>query len=132
MNYLILSQPNIDRAWQLSAALWELASPSNVQASERRKTTYWSAPINHPTTGAVALPLPTSAEFIHPEADLSNLQPFLANASEAEQKGVAALIASHVGNRMSFAEALSAAPSFQSQIKTREQLESDGWFPSEI
>ena len=126
MNYLILSTPTLEYGWQLSAALWQLSSPANVQQSEGRETQYWSAPIEY--NGAVALPLPDSDEFIHPEADLSNLLPFLAAATDAEREGVAALIASHAGERMSFAEALSAAPSFQSQIRTRAQLEADGWF----
>lgn len=128
MNYLILSQPSLEYGWELSAALWQLASPANVQQSEGRETAYWSAPIQH-SDGRVALPLPDSAEFIHPDADLSVLAQFISTAPAEEQQGVAAMIAEHKGGRMSFAEALSAAPSFAAQTRTREQMEADGWFP---
>ena len=133
MNYLILSQPDLDRAWQLSAALWQLSSPASVQATEGRETTHWSQPIAHPQTGAVALPLPDSAEFIHPSADIAAIEPFLDETLTAPEKAAAiAFIDQARNSRLSFSQVLGATPSLQDQIKTREQMEANGWFPSDI
>jgi len=132
MNYLILSEPSIDRAWSLSAALWQLSSPASVQASEGRETTYWSGPIKHPTSGAVALPLPESAEFIHPSADISVIEPFLDSAlTDYEKAAAIAVIEEARSKRLSFSQVLGATPSLQDQIKPKDDMEASGWFVEE-
>ena len=133
MNYLILSQPDLDRAQNLSAAIWNLSSPLAVQQSKGRVTTHWSNPIQHPTTGAVALPLPAAAEFIDQAADIAGVAPFLNGVLNAsEQSAVAGKINSAKGNRLSFSSILTSAPSLSNKIKTQEQMEADGWFPIPI
>ena len=132
MNYLILSQPDIDRAWQLSAALWELSSPESVQTAEGRGTKYWSAPIEHPTSGAVALSLPDYAEHIHPSADMAKVAPFLNGVLNAsEQASVAGKIGEAKSSRMAFSTILTDAPSLKNKIRTQPEMEADGWFPNE-
>lgn len=132
MNYLILSSPNMDRAWSLSAAMWELSSPADVQLAEGRQTTHWVAPIKHPTQNLVALPLPETDEYIHPSADMAKLAPFLNGILTAnEQTATAQTVLERRGGRMNFSTVLTAAPSLQNKIKTQAEMEAAGWFPAE-
>ena len=133
MNYLILSQPDLDRAWNLSAAIWKLSSPVSVQDAEGRQTTHWSEPVQHPTTGEVALALPDYPEYIHTAADMRSVSPYLTDVlSENERTAVGDQVRGAKGGRLSFSAILGNAPSLTSKIKTQEQMEADGWFPDAI
>jgi len=121
MKYLILTTPTVDHAKQMSAALWSLARPSSTGS-----TRYAVGHIVHPSGDAFALVLGDYTQRVDPDADVDGFVAALP-IPESEKDDVRALLNGARGSRLTVAEFL--PPSLAANLRTREELDADGWFP---
>jgi hypothetical protein len=108
--YLLLGQSGEEYAKALSAGLWKLSRPN----ADNETTSYYTGWITH-DDGRVALYVPEDTQPINGGADIEAFMPLVT------KEGIPA------EELAQFA----ASPTFSADLRTREQLEADGWFPTE-
>ena len=121
MKYLILTTPTVEHAEAMSAALWSLARPTSTGG-----TRYAVGHIAHPSGDAIALVLGDYTQRVDPDADVDAFVAALP-IPEDEKDDVRALLNDARGSRLTVAEFL--PPSLAANLRTREELDADGWFP---
>ena len=128
MPYLLLNETT---GPTLSAALWDLGRPPEIR-SEEDVTKYHSSWTEHPDTGQQALRLPESTSLlIHEQADVQSFYDLVGQwlgpdaAGEVQQVVEANDLAE---SRVMVQDVLPSAVS--DQVRTRDEMESDGWFPA--
>ena len=126
--YLLLGQSGEEYAKALSAGLWKLSRPN----ADNETTQYYSGWITH-ADGRVALHVPDDTQPIHGKSDVAAFLPLITKEGLPQQAidGFANAITNSKGKRLSFLSILQASPTFKADLRTREQLETDGWFPTE-
>ena len=131
MKYVILpAETDIAKGWALSAAVYAFSRPPEIKAADD-VTAYYTSPVQHPTTGAVALPLPeTETIKAHPQSTkdgvLALLSPYL---TQAEIDGLTTLMPAVNGTRVNVLTVIQDnLPSLAGQVNTYTQLDNDGWF----
>ena len=126
--YLLLGQSGEEYAKALSAGLWKLSRPN----ADNETTSYYTGWITH-DDGRVALHVPDDTQPINGGADIEAFMPLVTKegipAEELAQ--FSGVLSAHKGKRLSFLTILQASPTFSADLRTREQLEADGWFPTE-
>jgi len=132
MKYIVLpGETDIQKGWDISAAAFAFSRPPAVR-SAGDVTTHYTSPIQHPTTGAVALPLPEDDVITaHPQSSkdglLSLLSPYL---TQAEIDGLTTLMPSLNGTDVNLLSVIEdSLPTLAAQIKTRDELDANGFFP---
>ena len=129
MNYLILTQPSEEYARAVSHELWMLARPRGISDGETSQ--YFCGVITH-ADGRVAIGPLDGTQPVHADADeLSFGQLIGAAITEEEEDAIIAAITEAKGGSIRILDLIEASPSLSSNLRTREQLEADGWFPSE-
>lgn len=130
MSYLVLSQPSEAYAEAISAALWGISRPASVRSEKDSQFyTSWSV---HPTSGSVALYVPDETQPVHVDADIDELMGLIDQAvTMDEANAIRAIIEGRKGQRINFLEVLQASPSLSPNLKTRDELDAQGWFPSQ-
>ena len=127
MSYLLLSQP---KAEEYSAALWGISRPPSVRSE--RDTQLYTSWLTHPDTGAQALFVPDDTRPVHVDADLQPLLDRMAPAiTEDELTAITEAVEASRGGRISFKSLVEASPSLSVNLRTKAQLEADGWFPAD-
>lgn len=122
--YLILSQPNEAYARGLSRKLFQLARPN---PAARDVTTHWASVIKH-SDGRVSLVFPDELLPLSMLADTNALPDAIGAALPAAQRDkLRADILANRGKRVAMKTFLPVA--FVNNLKTREQMRADGWFP---
>lgn len=121
MEYLVLTQPSIEYAKQISKFLYSLSVPSQDQA-----TKYFNGWITHPTTGSVALVFGTEEIPIHPHGNAILLVDTIRQAiTEPEATEIETRI-----NEGGTAKPLDFLPqSLSSNLLTEQQAKDNGWLP---
>lgn len=121
-----------EQAEPFSRALCRLMRPSHLR-SERDVTDLYCPIHYHESNGWAALDLPdTETVPVHLEATgaelLAEMQIFTQKGSLTEQEagGIAMAVGAFVGKPVRIADFV--PPSWQDKIKTREQMEEEGWF----
>jgi len=130
MKYLILTQPSIEYAELVSQCIWIARYPEEVRLGGEQ-TQYYCGYIVHPSSGDIALVFPDEPLVVHP---MRKLQPLVdtikAPLPEEEKQN----IQDHFDGLFPRETALyiddALPPIFASNLKTREQMESAGWFNS--
>lgn len=131
MNYLVLSTPSEPYAAAISSALWGLARPPAVRKPE--DTQNYTSWIVKPDESAVALFVPDDTRPVHPAADLQPLLDLMAPAiTDAELTAITEAVESARGGRIRFKSLVEASPSLSANLRTKAQLEADGWFPANL
>lgn len=128
MTYLILSQPSEDYANAVSHELWMLARPRNISDGETSQI------LCHPkihADGRIALGPLDGAQPVHADADELSFAGLIGHAvTEAEEDAIIAAITEAKGGSIDIVALIEASPSLSPNLRTREQLEADGWFNS--
>lgn len=141
--YLILHENSIEKAKEISAKIWRMTMPS----TEGNVTQYYTNWIEHPTDGRVAIQVLgeavpqqvdgetvysfTDALKVHPDANPDGLVDAIGAAvTDNERKGMKDKLKTRKGGSASLLEFSMGTPSLAKKLKTREQMESDGWFPA--
>lgn len=130
MSYLILSTPSIDYANAISHELWLLVRPASVGADET--TQYYTGRYAHPDGQEVAIGPINGPQPIHEDADEAALSDLIGPAiTEDEKAFVTQSIIDAKGGSLSIMEMVSSIDSLSPQLRTREQLDAAGWFPTD-
>lgn len=131
MKYVTLpGETDIQKGWDISAAVFAFSRPPEIRAAGD-VTTHYTSPIQHPTTGAVALPLPEDdAITAHPQSGkdglLSLLSPYL---TQAETDGLTTMMPSLNGTKVNLLSVIEDnLPTLATQIRTRQEMTEEGWF----
>jgi hypothetical protein len=127
MKYLVLSAADaitLDRAFQ-----------SLAQPSQSVETTRHLGHVEHPTRDEQALKLPSGVTlYVQPDADVANFKALVADwLGDPAADEVEAILDSKRGEHVVVKDFIEAstevASAVDGQIKTRSELETDGWFP---
>lgn len=128
--YLILSSPSIEYAEDLSRELWMLARPRGI--SDNETSQFFCGWYTHPTSGKVALGPVDDLLNIHELADVDSFSGLIyAEVNSSDNSRINQDIYSGRGGSVNVYELLGATGSFADNTRTREQLETQGWFPTE-
>jgi len=129
MTYLILSQPSKEYGQAVSHELWMLARPRGISDGETSQ--YYCGVITH-ADGRVAIGPLDGAQPVHINADeFSFVELIGAAITEEEEAGIAAAITEAKGGSIDIVALIESSPSLSPNLRTREQLEADGWFPAQ-
>ncbi len=128
MSYLILSTPSLPYADAISHELWLLVRPASVGGDEtsqfycgrcKNGDEVCIGPINGP-------------QPIHKDADELTLAALIGPAvTEEEEDFIIQSIADAKGGSLSILEMISEIDSLSPNLRTREQLEAEGWFSTD-
>jgi len=140
MNYLILSQPSVDYARSISSSLWALSRPEHVRDAKDVSQLYTSWLVH--TDGRVALYLPDETKHVHSDGDVDSFCGLIGNPDvtitttdeEGVERSETATMSEHLNSLRGGSInplALIQSTAFTANLKTRTELEADGWFPSE-
>jgi hypothetical protein len=127
MKYLVLDTAD---AITLDQAFQSLAQPS-----QDVETTRHLGHVEHPTEDQQALKLPSGVTlYVQPDADVSSFAALVADWLNADAAAeVEAMLESKRGEHVIVRDFIEAstevASAVDGQIKTRSELEADGWFP---
>ena len=127
--YLILSTPSEDYAKAVSHELWMLARPRGISDSE---TSQFYCGVQKHTDGRIAIGPLDGTQPVHADADELSFGQLIGQAiTEEEEAGIVASITEAKGGSISIVGLIEASPSLSPNLRTREQLEAAGWFPTE-
>ena len=128
MTYLILSQPSEEYAKAVSHELWMLARPRGISSSETSQ--YFCGVLTH--DGQVAIGPLDGTQPVHANADELSFGHLIGEAiTEEEEAGIVAAITEAKGGSIDIVALISLSPSLSPNLRTRAQLESDGWFSTD-
>ena len=125
---LILSTPSIAYANSISAELWNLTRPTSVRKNET--TSKYCGTFEHPTEDKVAIGPLTENIRIHLGANENKFIELVSAAvTEEEAQALPQAIADAKGRKVNIVEVVTAAaPSLTDNFRTKEEMESEGWF----
>ena len=128
--YLILSTPSLPYADAISHELWLLERPMAVRDSETSQNlckTYL-----HPDKTKVCLGPLEGTHPIHKDASEFALADLIAPAiTDDEEAYIVQTISEAKGGSISILQMIYSIDSLAINLRTREQLEAEGWFPTE-
>ena len=128
--YLILSTPSIEYADAISHELWMLARPRGISHGETSQ--FFCGRYVHPVSGAVCIGPIEQPQNVHEDADeLAFADLISAAVTEVEELAIIDAIEDAKGGTIQLLDIIIASPSLSPNLRTREQLESAGWFPTE-
>ena len=128
--YLILSTPSIEYADAISHELWMLARPRGISHGETSQ--FFCGRYVHPVSGAVCIGPIEQPQNVHEDADeLAFADLISAAVTEPEEQAIIDAIEAAKGGAIQLLDIISASPSLSPNLRTREQLESAGWFQTD-
>ena len=127
--YLILSQPSQEYANAVSHELWMLARPRGLSDNE---TSQFYCGVHVHSDGRVAIGPIDQPQQVHANADELSFAQLIGNAvTEAEEQAIIDAIVEAKGGTIQLLDIIAASPSLSPNLRTYEQLDADGWFPTE-
>jgi len=127
--YLILSQPSQEYANAVSHELWMLARPRGLSDNE---TSQFYCGVHVHSDGRVAIGPIDQPQQVHANADELSFAELIGNAvTEAEKQAIIDAIVEAKGGTIQLLDIIAASPSLSPNLRTYEQLDADGWFPTE-
>jgi len=127
--YLILSQPSQEYANAVSHELWMLARPRGLSDNE---TSQFYCGVHVHSDGRVAIGPIDQPQQVHANADELSFAELIGNAvTEAEEQAIIDAIVEAKGGTIQLLDIIAASPSLSPNLRTYEQLDADGWFPTE-
>ena len=130
MSYLILSTPSIEYADAISHELWLLVRPQSVGGSET--TQFYTGRYAHPDGEKVAIGPIGGSQPIHKDADEIPLAQLIGAALTADEEAfIENTIYDAKGGSLSVVAMLYSIDSLSINLRTREQMVEEGWFPVE-
>ena len=129
MNYLILTSPSEEYARAVSHELWMLARPRGISDSE---TSQYFCGVKTHADGRVAIGPLDGTQPVHADADEVSFAELIGHAvTEEEEDAIVAAITEAKGGSIRILDLIEASPSLSANLRTREQLDDDGWFSSD-
>ena len=129
MTYLILKTPSEEYAQAVSHELWMLARPRGI--SDNETSQYFCGVLKH-SDGRVAIGPLDGEQPVHPLAEELKFEKLIGHAVNANEKSaITQSISSRKGGKARALDLIGASPSLSPNLRTRKQLEADGWFPTD-
>ena len=130
MSYLILKTPSIEYAYSISHELWMLARPRGV--SDNETSQFYCGTFSHPDGTQVAIGPLDGTQPVHADADEPAFATLIGPAiTEDEGQAIVAAIEEAKGGHINILSIIEASPSLAPNLRTREQLDASGWFPTQ-
>ncbi len=130
MSYLILSTPSLPYADAISHELWLLVRPASVGADET--TQFYTGRYAHSDGTQVCIGPINGPQPIHKDANEYALAAKIGEAVTLEEAAfIITSIADAKGGSLSILEMVESIDSLSPNLRTREQLEAEGWFATE-
>ena len=128
--YLILSTPSLPYADRISHELWLLVRPASIGSDET--TQFYVGRYAHPDGEEVAIGPIEGSQPIHKDADEIPLAQLIGQAVTADEEAfIENTISDAKGGSLNVLEMLQSIDSLSPNLRTREQLKAEGWFPTE-
>lgn len=128
--YLILSTPSIDYADAVSHELWMLARPRGI--SDNETSQFLCGRYAHPDGTQVAIGPIEQPQPVNANADELAFATLISAAiTDEEKQAIIDAINAAKGGTIQLLDVISASPSLSPNLRTREQLDAAGWFPTE-
>ena len=128
--YLILSTPSLPYAGAISHELWLLVRPASVGADET--TQFYTGRYAHPDKTKVCIGPIEGSQPIHKDADEFALAAKIGAPITADEATfIIETIAAAKGGSLNVLHMIESIDSLSPNLRTREQLEAEGWFPTE-
>ena len=128
MSYLILSTPSEDYAKTVSHELWMLARPRGISDSE---TSQYFCRIQKHDDGRISIGPLDGTQPVHADADELSFGQLIGHAiTDLEEAAIVQAIIDAKGGSIRILDLVEASPSLSPNLRTRDQLVADGWFPS--
>ena len=129
MSYLILSTPSEEYGLAISHELWMLARPRGVSDNE---TSQYFCGIQKHVDGRISIGPLDGTQPVHADADELSFGQLIGHAvTEEEEDGIIAAITEAKGGSIRILDLIEASPSLSPNLRTRDELDADGWFPTE-
>ena len=137
MKHLILTQPYAE---QLSASIYLLGRPAEVQKGNEVSRYYSGWHVHE--DGREALDIPDDSRLIHPDADIASFVALVADTdvtvTTTDEEGVETtevmtmeeFLESRRGSKVNILSLIESTV-FAPNLRTKEQMEADGWFPQQ-
>ena len=130
MTFLILSTPSEDYAKAVSHELWMLARPRGI--SDNETSQFYCGTYAHPDGTQVAIGPLDGTQPVHANADEQAFATLIGPAiTEDEGQAIVAAIEEAKGGHINILSIIQASPSLAPNLRTREQLDASGWFPTQ-
>ena len=130
MTFLILSTPSEDYAKAVSHELWMLARPRGI--SDNETSQFYCGTYAHPDGTQVAIGPLDGTQPVHADADELSFGQLIGHAITVEEEdAIVAAIIEAQGGSIRILDLLEASPSLSLNLRTRDELDADGWFPTE-
>ena len=123
MKYLILKTPSIDYGKAISRFIYGMSVPALNETTQ-----YYCGWIEHPETNAVALVFPENDSL--PISLDANPVLLVDTVRTAITENEAVTLENLISNRQNINPIDHIPASLAGNIKTQEQMEAEGWFPS--
>ena len=128
--YLILSTPSINYADAISHELWMLARPRGI--SDNETSQFLCGRYAHPDGAQVAVGPIEDPQYVHANADEQAFAALISPAiTEDEKQAIVSAIIAAKGSYINILSIIQASPSLAPNLRTREQLNASGWFPTQ-
>ena len=130
MSYLILKTPSKEYASAISHELWMLARPRGI--SDNETSQFFCGTLAHPDGAQLCVGPLDGTQPVHADADEVAFGQLIGPAiTEEEETAIIAAITEAKGGSIRILDLVEASPSLSPNLRTREQLDAEGWFVSE-
>ena len=130
MTYLILKNPSKEYATAISHELWMLARPLGI--SDNETSQFFCGTLAHPDGAQLCIGPLDGTQPVHTDADEVAFGQLIGPAiTEEEEAAIVAAITEAKGGSIRILDLVEASPSLSPNLRTREQLDAEGWFVSE-
>tara|TARA_R110001632_G_scaffold90906_1_gene195090 strand:- start:872 stop:1267 length:396 start_codon:yes stop_codon:yes gene_type:complete len=128
--YLILKTPSKEYASAISHELWMLARPRGI--SDNETSQFFCGTLAHPDGAQLCIGPLDGSQPVHADADEVAFGQLIGPAiTEEGGAAIVAAITEAKGGSIRILDLIEASPSLLPNLRTREQLDAEGWFVSE-
>ena len=130
MSYLILKTPSKEYASAISHELWMLARPRGI--SDNETSQFFCGTLAHPDGTQLCIGPLDGSQPVHADADEVAFGQLIGHAiTEEEETAIVAAITEAKGGSIRILDLIEASPSLAPNLRTRDQLDASGWFPTQ-
>ena len=132
MSYLILKTPSKEYATAISHELWMLARPRGI--SDNETSQFFCGTLTHPDGTQLCIGPLDGSQPVHADADEVAFGQLIGPAITGEEEAaIVAAITEAKGGSICILDLIKASPCLSPNLRTREQLDAEGWLlPEEI
>lgn len=128
MFLLVITNPSVEYAAYISEMIWKMGRPEQTR-TEQYVTQFYCGWVEHPDSGQLALNMPISNEYIHPDCDADSIANNLPILDEEKTSLISSINAAK-GSRIQPSSLIPA--SLVGNILTVDEAITAGWYPDRV